>query len=71
MLPAPTTIATSTPRSRIAATCLAIRSTSAGVGAVVQVAHQGLAGELQEDAAESRLGRVGHVGRAYSSPTRK
>src|SRR6188472_1931196 len=29
MLPAPTTIATSTPRSRTAATCLAIRSTSA------------------------------------------
>src|SRR3954451_13183094 len=29
MLPAPTTIATSTPRSRTAATCLAMRSTSA------------------------------------------
>ncbi len=41
-----------------------------GVGAVGEIAHQRLAGELEQDAFE--LGVVGHLGpRAYSSPTRK
>ena len=61
MLPAPTTIATSTPRSRTAATWLAMRSTSAPSVPYSRLAHQGLAGELQQDAPESGLGRVGHV----------
>ena len=57
MLPAPTTIATSTPRARTAATCSAIRSTSVGVGAVLEIPHQRLARELQQDALEAGLRR--------------
>ena len=42
------------------------------VGAEVQAAHQGLAGELQQDAPEARLGETSVTAvRAYSSPTRK
>ncbi len=40
-----------------------------GVGAVIEVAHQRLAGELQQDAGEPLLGR--RLTHAYSSPTRK
>ena len=62
MFPAPTTIATSTPRSRTAATWVAMPVDLGGVGAVVEAAHQGLPGELQEDPREALLGRrvIGH-----------
>ena len=63
MLPAPTTIATSTPRAVTSRTWPAMRSTRSGSVPYSSVAHQRLAGELQQDALEARLGR-GH----YSVP---
>ncbi len=51
MLPPPTTIAISTPRAWTAATPAAIASHALGIGAVLELAHQRLAGQLQQHAA--------------------
>ena len=69
MLPAPTTIATSTPRVADRRDLLGDPLDLAGVGAVVELAHQRLARELQQDAFE--LGVGGHLGREPIRPTRK
>ena len=69
MLPAPTTIAISTPRSRdVARSARRPRASALGIGAVVEVAHQRLAGELQQDAVEGRARRYCHAGRATRRP---
>ena len=53
--------ATSTPRSCTALICARDRLDALGVGAVVEGAHQGLAGQLQQDPLNAgRLGVVGH-----------
>ena len=55
MLPAPTTIAISTPRAWTATISSAMESTLAGSTPWSEVAHQGLARELQENAVEARV----------------
>ena len=55
MLPAPTTIAISTPSSEASWTCVGDRLHAVGIGAVLELAHQGLARELQQDSLEDRV----------------
>ena len=59
MLPPPMTTAACTPRRWISATSLAIWLATDGIDAELLLAHQGFAGELQEDAL---IGRAGHDG---------
>ncbi len=56
MLPPPMTIATSTPSARTSAISEAMRSSVDGVDAEAGVAHEGLAGELEQDALEAGCG---------------
>ena len=58
MLPAPTTSAISTPRSCHLVHLARDALDALGIGAVLEAAHQGLAGELQQYAAE--CGFFGH-----------
>ena len=67
MLPPPGTIASSRRRRRRRAPRAAIATHALRVGAVVEVAHQRLAGELQQDPLEDRRG----PSRAAYSPTTK
>ncbi len=52
MLPPPTTIASSSPSEWTSTISVAIASTVFGSSSVLPPAHQRLAGELQQDAAE-------------------
>ena len=72
MLPAPTTIADSTPRSGTSADLRGDPLHRVGVGAVVEPAHQGLARQLQQDAVELGLSASARD-RPYArqTPTRK
>ena len=57
MLPAPSTIAISTPRSCTRLICSAIASTALRVGAVVEGAHEGLARELDRTRWKAGVGQ--------------